>query len=204
MLASVRLAKAFRRIDFLIPLPWQCTTIEPARSLYAMLGEIEGGEVASASVCTGFPAADTPVCGPSVLAYARDQAAADAAADRLAEVFRAAEPRFGGRLWTPEEAVRHAMAAGTGRPIVLADTQDNPGGGGTSDTTGLLTELVRQRAEGAVLALLADGEVAALAHAAGEGGVLERTALGGRHGPAGVTPLVEDWEVLRLGDGRFT
>ena len=84
MLAGVRLAKAFRRIDFLIPLPWQCTTIEPARSLYAMLGELEGGEVASASVCTGFPAADTPVCGPSVTAYGRDQAAADAAADRLA------------------------------------------------------------------------------------------------------------------------
>ena len=136
MLAGVRLAKAFRRIDFLIPLPWQCTTIEPARSLYAMLGELEGGEVASASVCTGFPAADTPVCGPSVVAYGRDQAAADAAADRLAGAFRAAEPRFGGRLWTPEEAVRHAIEARADRPVVLADTQDNPGGGGTSDTHG--------------------------------------------------------------------
>jgi microcystin degradation protein MlrC len=204
MLAGVRLAKAFRRIEFLIPLPWQCTTIEPARSLYEMLAEIEGGEVASASVCTGFPAADTPVCGPSVTAYGRDHAAADAAADRLAGAFRAAEPRFGGRLWTPEEAVRHAIEARADRPVVLADTQDNPGGGGTADTTGLLAELIWQRADGAVLALLADGEAAALAHAAGEGGVLERTALGGRHGPAGVTPLVEDWEVVRLGDGRFT
>jgi microcystin degradation protein MlrC len=205
LLAGRPLAKAFRRIDFLIPLPWQCTTIEPARSLYALLPGLEAAGVASASVCAGFPAADTPVCGPSVLAYAADQAVADAAADRLAASFRAAEPLFGGRLWTPEEAVRHARGAARGdRPVILADTQDNPGGGGSSDTTGLLAELVRQRAEGAVLALLADGEAAAWAHAAGEGGLLAATPLGGRHGPAGVVPLVDDWEVLRLGDGRFT
>ena len=29
-------------------------------------------------------------------------------------------------------------------------------------------------------------------------------ALGGRHGPAGVAPLAGDFEVLRLGNGRFT
>ena len=205
MLAGVRLAKAFRRIDFLIPLPWQCTTIEPARSLYDMLGELEGGEVASASVCTGFPAADTPVCGPSVTAYGRDQAAADAAADRLAGAFRAAEPRFGGRMWTPEEAVR-ARDRGPRRPARSCSRTRRTirAAAARRDTTGLLAELIRQRADGAVLALLADGEAAALAHAAGEGAVLERTALGGRHGPAGVAPLVEDWEVVRLGDGRFT
>ena len=37
------------------------------------------------------------------------------------------------------------------RPVVIADTQDNPGGGGHGDTTGLLAELVRQGAQGAVL-----------------------------------------------------
>ena len=44
LLAGERLAKAWRRIDFLIPLPWQCTTIEPGRSLYALLDELEAGE----------------------------------------------------------------------------------------------------------------------------------------------------------------
>jgi microcystin degradation protein MlrC len=205
LLADGPLGKALRRLDFLFPLPWQCSTIEPARPLYALVDAIEAAGVASASACMGFPAADTPACGPSVLAYADDQVAADAAADRLAAAFAAAEPRFAGRFWTAEEAVARAIAGGgEGRTTILADTQDNPGGGGTADTTGLLAELVRRRAPSAVLALLADGEAAALAAAAGEGATLRGLPLGGRHGPAGVEPLVADWEVVRLGSGRFT
>src|SRR4051794_5218687 len=136
MLAGVRLAKAFRRIEFLIPLPWQCTTIEPARSLYGMLGEIEGGEVASASVCTGFPAADTPVCGPSVVAYGRDQAAADAAADRLAGAFRAAQPPFGGGPGAPGGG-GPAPRRGPARPAGRAPgPPGHTGGGGPAGGAG--------------------------------------------------------------------
>ena len=201
-LAGRPLAKAHRKLDFLIPLPWQCTTIEPARGLYAGLDALQ--DVASASICLGFPAADTSVAGPSIVAYAPDPAAADHAADRLAAALAAAEPLFAGRLWAADEAVAHAKCRKDRRPVVLADTQDNPGGGGSSDTTGLLEALIEARAENAALALLADGEAAAAAHLAGTGAVLCHLPLGGRHGPAGVTPVVGDYEVVRLGDGRFT
>ena len=204
LIAGEPLAKAWRRVDFLVPLPWQCTTIEPGRSLYALLADLEGQGVASASVCMGFPAADTPVCGPAVLAYAADEATAAAAADRVAVAFAATEPRFAGRLWAPADAVAHALSQPRDRTLILADTQDNPGGGGSSDTTGLLAALIAARAEDALLALLCDPEAAAAAHAAGEGAVLRGLALGGRHGPEGVHPLVGDFQVLRLGDGRFT
>jgi microcystin degradation protein MlrC len=104
----------------------------------------------------------------------------------------------------PAEAIARAMRAPAGQgPTVLADTQDNPGGGGTGDTTGMLRALIEARALGAVLALLADGEAAAAAHAAGPGAVLRGLPLGGRSGPAGVTPVVDDWTVLALGDGQF-
>ena len=202
LLAGERLAKAWRRIDFLVPLPWQCTTIEPGRDLYALIDALERDGIASASICMGFPPADTPVCGPAVLAYATEQAAADRAADRLAAAFAQAEPRFAGRLWRPEDAVAHARSVA--HRVILADTQDNPGGGGSSDTTGLLAALVAAGAEDALLALLCDPEAAAAAHAAGEGGILRDLPLGGRHGPAGVTPVVGDYEVVRLGDGKFT
>ncbi len=202
LLAGERLAKAWRRIDFLVPLPWQCTTIEPASGLYALLDRLEAAGAESASICMGFPPADTPVCGPAVLAYAGDPATAEQTADRLAGAFAAAEPRFAGRLWRAEDAVAHAMAVP--HRIILADTQDNPGGGGSSDTTGLLAALIAARAEGALLALLCDPEAAAAAHAVGAGGVLRRLPLGGRHGPSGVVPLVGDFAVLRCGDGRFT
>ena len=33
-----------------------------------------------------------------------------------------------------------------GAPVVLADTQDNPGAGGNGDTTGLLAALLARRA----------------------------------------------------------
>jgi microcystin degradation protein MlrC len=202
LLAGERFAKAWRRVDFLVPLPWQCTNIEPGRGLYALLDEVEAAGAVSASICMGFPPADTLVCGPAVLAYASDPACAAAAVDRLADAFARAEPRFAGRLWRSDEAVAHVMAVP--RRIILADTQDNPGGGGSSDTTGLLAALIAARAESALLALLYDPEAAGAAHAVGAGGVLRGLRLGGRHGPAGVEPLVGDFTVLRLGDGRFT
>ena len=41
LMSGARFAKAWRRIDFLVPLPWQCTTIEPGRALYAQIDEVE-------------------------------------------------------------------------------------------------------------------------------------------------------------------
>jgi microcystin degradation protein MlrC len=91
------------------------------------------------------------------------------------------------------------VARGAKRPVVIADTQDNPGGGGHGDTTGLLAELIAQRAEGAVLGLINDAESAAACHAAGEGARIA-LSLGGKSDGA---PLAVQAQVLRLSDGRF-
>ena len=179
-LSGEPLAKAFRCGDFLVPLPWQCTDLEPSRSLYAEAARLEGELGGSVSIAMGFPAADTPCCGASILAYGADAEAVRRAADSLALDYAEAEPRFAGKLWKPLEAVRHAQSAWRGRPVVLADTQDNPGGGGTGDTTGLLAALIEARAEGAVLALLCDPGLAAAAHRAGVGATLRDHPVGGR------------------------
>ena len=63
------------------------------------------------------------------------------------------------------EAIRRS--ATTTSPIIIADTQDNPGGGGHGDTTELLAELVRQEARGALVCLINDQQSAAMCHAAG-------------------------------------
>src|SRR5947208_3527283 len=109
------------------------------------------------------------------------------------------------RLLTPEEAVAAALllARYTTKPIVLADIQDNPGAGGTSDTVGLLRALIAQRAEGAVIGMIVDPEAAAAAEAAGEGALLDG-AIGGKIGFAGEAPVAADWRVVRLGSGIFT
>ena len=76
-----------------------------------VLDGLEGEGCLSTSICMGFPPADTPVCGPAVLAYAAEPMRAQVAVDRLAAAFGSAEPHFAGRLWEPEAAVAHAMHA---------------------------------------------------------------------------------------------
>ncbi len=88
-------------------------------------------------------------------------------------------------------------------PVVLADTQDNPGAGGNGDTTGLLGSLVRQNASGAALGLLIDPASATRAHEAGAGATLA-FALGGRSRVPGDAPFEGEFTVERLGDGQFT
>ena len=76
-----RLAKAFRQLPFLIPISWQCTNDEPCKAIYQRLAALESERVPTLSFAPGFPAADFPDCGPSVFAYGRTQADADAAGD---------------------------------------------------------------------------------------------------------------------------
>ncbi|MBL8669290.1 MAG: M81 family metallopeptidase [Alphaproteobacteria bacterium] len=196
-------AKAFRQIPFVIPITWQCTTIEPARSIYAAMAKEVAGDVASLSFTPGFPAADIRDCGPAVLAYGWSQPAVDRAADRIAALVTAHERDFAGKLYDPDSAVREAMAraAKARKPILLADTQDNPGAGGSSDTVGLLAALLRHDPPGAVLGVLHDPAAAAKAHEAGIGKRIV-AGLGGRSGydPG---PIEAEWTVERLGDGNF-
>ena len=198
------LHKALRRTDFLVPLTSQCTLIEPARGLYRAVAEAEQGDVISTSFAFGFPPADIAECGPAIVTYATTQRAVDAAADRLLALVNDQERAFAGRIWQPAEAVAYARAKGNSaaRPIVLADTQDNPGAGGTSDTVGLLRALIDGRADGAVFANLCDPRSAEAAHRAGIGAEIT-LALGGWAGGAGNTPYEGTFTVEALGDGSF-
>lgn len=199
------LHKAFRKLPFLIPLTFQCTLMEPGKSLYALTSTLEHGQVKSVSFASGFPLADISECGPAVFAYGTSQHAADRAADRLASECLAHETDFAGALWEPDAAVRHAMATASRaeRPVVLADTQDNPGAGGDSDTIGLLQSLVRNAADDAAIAILCDPRAAEAAHKAGVGAKL-KLGIGGRSNLPGHGPFEGEFEVAALGDGSFT
>jgi microcystin degradation protein MlrC len=199
-----RYAKAFRTLDYLTGLPSQSTFIEPARSLYQQLAKIELRTGAALSFAPGFPMADFPECGMSVVAYGLDQAHADAAADEMSGVIADAEKDFVLELLTPDEAVARAMQLGEpGSPVVLADTQDNPGAGGNGDTTGLLAALVKLQARDAVLGLLIDKASAQRAHEAGQGASADFT-IGAVSGVPGQLPFSGRFAVERIGDGRFT
>ncbi len=194
-------AKALRKASFLTPLQAQYTEMAPNDALYGML-EQQGPAVWRCDLAAGFPPADIRECGPAVVAYGRDQAAADAAAEAVMAAFEAAEDIFETALHTPEAGVRQAMESNARKPYVLADVQDNPGAGATSDSTGLLRAMVAAGAEGAYLAMLHDPAVAAQAHEAGEGGIFS-AALGGKMGGPGDGPFEGRFRVEALSDGVF-
>jgi microcystin degradation protein MlrC len=195
-------AKAFRRLPFLISIPWQCTSLEPAKNIYGRVASLEKGEIASTSFLMGFPAADFEECAPTVLAYGATQEAADKAADSILDLALASEGAFAGRAYTADEGVREAMriAAQASRPVVLADTQDNPGAGGNSDTTGMLRALVRNGAKRAAIGIIVDPEAARIAHAAGDGAEIS-IALGGKSGIEGDAPFEGTFLVEKLSNG---
>jgi microcystin degradation protein MlrC len=199
-----RFAKAFRQLPFLIPISWQCTNDHPAKGIYERLATYQNEAVPTLSFAPGFPAADFMHCGPSVFAYGRTQADADAAADALVALITGHEADFDGRIYSPDEGVRHAMelANDASKPIVIADTQDNPGAGGDSDTTGMLRALVRNRAQRAAIGMIYDPGSALAAHAAGEGATVT-LLLGGKSGIPGDAPFEESFVVEKLSDGRF-
>ncbi|MBV9017810.1 MAG: M81 family metallopeptidase [Alphaproteobacteria bacterium] len=213
------LYKAYRQVDFLIPLVWQCTLAEPAKGIFELIDDIERGGrpgampggshnqgIVSITHTPGFPPADIAQCGPALVVYGLDRDAAEAAADRIAAAIREREARFAGKLYTPDEAVAEALrlrAQGATKPVMLADIQDNPGAGGTSDTVGLLRALIAQRAKGAVIGMMVDPEAAERAAALGEGALLD-CGVGAKVGYAGETPVEAMWRVVRVGSGRFT
>jgi microcystin degradation protein MlrC len=202
--SKTRLAKAFRQLPFLIPISWQCTNDQPTKGIYEKLAALESDDVPTLSFAPGFPAADFAHCGPSVFAYGRTQADADAAAERIVALVESHENDFDGRIYSPDDGVRLAMelAKTANRPIIIADTQDNPGAGGDSDTTGMLRALVRNKASGAALGVIYDPASAKAAHAAGVGATVTLD-LGGKSGIPGDAPYRETFVVEKLSDGQF-
>jgi microcystin degradation protein MlrC len=199
-----KFAKAFRQLPFLIPISWQCSFDEPCKSIYAKLAARESETIPTLSFAPGFPAADFTDCGPSVFAYGATQADADHAADEISALIAGHEDDFDGRIFSPDEGVRFAMDLATRamKPVIIADTQDNPGAGGDSDTTGMLRALVRNKASKAATGVIWDPESAKAAHDAGEGATVT-LALGGKSGIPGDAPYEETFVVEKLSDGKF-
>jgi microcystin degradation protein MlrC len=197
-------ASAARRTDFLIPPVWGCTLVDPARALYAWLEDQVRGKVAGISLACGFPLSDVSEAGPLLVAYGFDQAVVDAAADTLIAEIERREAEFSGRLYGVEEAVSEAIrsSAAASGPVILADSQDNPGGGGSGDTTEIIRALVEHDAQDALVGVINDAAAADAAHRAGVGAVLN-ISLGGKSGLPGNAPLTADFKVLALSEGRF-
>lgn len=195
--------RAMQRLPFLIPINAMCTLVEPARGTYAALAAAEQAGGMMLSFTPGFPAADFEGCGAAVWGYGENGASLEQAVAALTRRITEGESDWVVPFLSPEDAVREAqrIAATASRPVVIADTQDNPGGGGDSNTTGMLKALVSCGTQGAAIGLIVDPDAARAAHAAGAGHDIT-LPLGGQSGVAGDTPFHATFRVEQLSDGR--
>lgn len=123
-------ASVMRKLPFLVPLHAQCTDAEPAASILREARRLASRPgVVAVEFAFGFPPADIHDCGPAVVVTAEDSATAETVSADFEASICGHECDFAVPLLEPEAAVREAELAYAGRPIVIADTQDNPGGG---------------------------------------------------------------------------
>lgn len=202
--AHNRTVRRLWKADFLIPTQSQTTLLDPAGSLYAQVPELERRHgLLDLSMAMGFGLSDTPAVGPAICATGLDGTDAEASVTALADAFSSARSGFDHPVHDAGEAIALARSFfPTGKPVILADLQDNPGAGGTGDTTGLLAALAEAGLRRSVLAVLYDPAAAAAAHEAGEGATF-RLSLGGQVGGPGSVPFEATVTVERLGSGRF-
>ncbi|WP_374445875.1 M81 family metallopeptidase, partial [Stella sp.] len=175
----------------------------PMKDLEAIARDLTRGPILDITPFGGFPWADTPNTGASVMVYADgDAATARWAAEEMAEAIRRKAPEFDVVRPGPDEGLRAALALGTG-PVAVVEASDNIYSGGIADTPGLLRALVDLAPDDpAVFAFFFDPGMVARAREAGVGGRVRGT-LGGRITADFGPPVAIDAEVVRLTDGIF-
>ncbi len=197
---AARPAKAFRKLPLLTVPQMQGTAEAPMRDLMALTHRLEASpDLLTASIVVGFPYCDVPQLGLSVLAYGTE-AAADHAADTIADAIWRRRADFKPTLFAPADAVAAAVRANRG-PIFLVEPADNVGGGAPGDGTNLLRALLAADAQDAACVIW-DPIAAAAAARIGVGGRY-RGPIGGRTLAAQGTPVQVDGVITFAEDVRY-
>jgi microcystin degradation protein MlrC len=162
-------------------------------------------ELLNVSIVGGFVFSDTPKNGIAIIVTARgDAGKARRVALDLARRGWADRQRFVKTLTPLDEAVRMAVAAGKdpSRPaLIFSDAGDNPGGGGRGNTTWLLSALHAAGAQGVLVGVFIDPDLAAEAHRLGEGASFHAVFNRGDETEFSKR-FAADVRVVRLSDGR--
>jgi microcystin degradation protein MlrC len=169
----VRPGIAFVPVPVLWPGERTSTEDEPARTFYAGLAGVEGGAVWDASFQVGYVWADEPRATAAAIVTGTDRDTIAAAATGLAQRYWDLRHDFTfGMTTLPVAAcVARALAATSGL-VILADSGDNPTGGGVGDRADLLAALLAAGAPDAIVAGIADRPATDAAYIHGVGATL--------------------------------
>ncbi|MBA7709301.1 hypothetical protein ES703_118215 [subsurface metagenome] len=164
----------------------------------------EDPKVINVAIMHGFAWADIPDEGMSVIAITDgDSKLAGDIVDDMAKRIWERRDKFMRIYLSPEEAVKEAMGFPSG-PVIIADAADNPGGGGTGDSTFILRALIKAGAKNVGLAFISDPQSVQRAISVGVGSKV-KLSLGGKLGPKEITggPVEITASVKTIADGQF-
>jgi microcystin degradation protein MlrC len=134
-----RPVKAWIPVPVLLAGEQTSTRIEPARSVYAAVDEVEATDgVTDAAIWVGYAWADEPRNRAAVVVTGPSEAAAAKGAERLARGFWEARSAFAfvAPTGSLDECLDEALASSPdARPFFISDTGDNPTAGGAGDVT---------------------------------------------------------------------
>lgn len=168
---------AWAPVPVLLPGERTSTQDEPARSFYTQLQATEDPTgIWDASFQVGYVWADEPRATACAVVTGTDRLAMTAAARALAQNYWDIREQFvfGTTTGSIEACVDWALEATTS-PVVLAESGDNPTGGGVGDRAEVLAELMANDAQGVVFAGIADKPATDAAYAAGVGATIAIT-----------------------------
>lgn len=158
------------------------------------------------SVHAGFTRSNIRDAGPSVaVTHDGQPERARAIADALMDYCWENRANSSTQRTTVGEAVSIARRPdASGKPLVLADYTDNPGGGGYGDATNLLRGLLAGGVRDVAVSSITDPEAVEACRKAGVGATVE-LGIGGKIDPEfGGPPLPVKGVVRYLGDGELT
>ena len=175
------------------------TSESPIREFVDRMSALEGKDgILSVSFGHGFPRADVPEVGARMLVIADgDRTRAAALAARLAREVWDTREAATAKYLTLDAALD--LVPASGKPLVIADASDNPGGGAPGDSTFILRRMLERGIAPAAVGAFWDPGAVALCREAGAGARLA-LRVGGKLGPGSGDPLDLDAEVLAVSD----
>ena len=179
------------------------TTREPGKSLVDHIKRIEkeDDDILSISLCHGFTWGDVPEMGTKVLVVTdSNPEKGGALAEELGRKLYDLRHDITTDYLSVDETLDRALeilSANPGKPVVISDTTDNPGGGAPGDSTFILKALLDRGIEGATIATIWDPIAAGIAADAGEGARLA-LRIGGKMGPSSGDPVDVQARVIKV------
>ena len=171
---KIRPTLLWATVPVLMPGERSSTEWDPGKRLWAQLPELNTMPgVLDVSMLVGYVWADEPRSAASVVVTGTNAAAEEKVAKNLAEQYWNArkEFTFGTQTCSLDECITKALESKTS-PVVLADSGDNPTGGGNDDQATVLEALLKRNAEGVVFAGIADRPAVEACYKAGIGATI--------------------------------